>query len=110
MKYVVLKDFWLRDVCLKKGQIITDPVSPRWFRLGLIGFYSDLETKGFTESQIDTVKKIEELENLKVDSDVSAVVDGEEVRKRRPYTRRKKRNIIYNKPEVSEVIVNDLNT
>lgn len=109
MKYKVLRDFWLRDICLKKDQIITDPVSPRWFRLGLIGVYSDLETKGLTESQVDTVNKIEEIESSDVGSDVSAVVDGENIRKRRRYAKRRKSDIVYNVPEPSEVIVKSIN-
>lgn len=35
-KYIVLQNFWLRDIMLYKGQIITDPLSPRWIDLRLI--------------------------------------------------------------------------
>lgn len=113
MKYIVLQDFWLRDVCLRKGQIITDPVSPRWLQLRLIGVYSDLETsKGLSESQIDTIEKIEELQNANNEIgniDVSAVVNNDKIRKKRKYVKRKRNDIIYNKPELSEIIVKEIN-
>lgn len=40
-KYIVLQNFWLRDIMLYKGQIITDPVSPRWIDLRLIKPYHE---------------------------------------------------------------------
>lgn len=40
-KYIVLQNFWLRDIMLCKGQIITDPVSPRWIDLRLIKPYHE---------------------------------------------------------------------
>lgn len=40
-KYIVLQNFWLRDIMLYKGQIITDPVSPRWIDLRLIRPYHE---------------------------------------------------------------------
>lgn len=38
-KYIVLQDFWLEHIQLKKGQVITEPVSPRWIELRLIAPY-----------------------------------------------------------------------
>lgn len=110
MKYIVLQDFWLRDICLRKGQIITEPVSPRWIDLRLVGFYrdaiTDLNDKGVSNEQIDTVNEILDIERLN-NSDSVAIVDGTEVKKKRKYTKRK--GINYVKPELSEVIVNEIN-
>lgn len=110
MKYIVLQDFWLRDVCLRKGQIITEPVSPRWIDLRLVGFYrdaiTDLNDNGVSNEQIDTVNEISDIEKLN-NSDNIAIVDSTEVKKKRKYTKRK--GINYVKPELSEVIVNEIN-
>lgn len=110
MKYIVLQDFWLRDICLRKGQIITEPVSPRWIDLRLVGFYrdaiTDLNDKGVSNEQIDTVNEISDIEKLN-SSDSVAIVDDTEVKKKRKYTKRK--GINYVKPELSEVIVNEIN-
>lgn len=114
-KYIVLKDFWLRDICLKKGQIITDPVSPRWIDLQLIAKYSGIIV-GRNEEYDAAVKIAEESCEC-------------QPRKKRKYTRRKPLNepevqteqlqeqcechndsaVILEVPEVSEVIVNEIN-
>ena len=43
-KYIVLQDFWLRDVMFSKGQVIGEPVSKRWIELRLVAPYkSDIQ-------------------------------------------------------------------
>ena len=110
MRYIVLKDFWLKDVCLRKGQIVTDPVSPRWLSLRLIGFYrdevTDLNDAGITTEQINSANEMgsDDTQN----PEIVAVVDEEPVKKKKKsYYKRK--GVNYVKPELSEVIVDKIN-
>lgn len=88
-KYIVLQDFWLRDVMLSKGQVIGEPVSKRWIELRLVAPYkSDIQFGKECATQV--------AQNLA--SDEQKVV--EELHKDEPLTKP-------NEVEVSEITVPD---
>lgn len=88
-KYIVLQDFWLRDVMLSKGQVIGEPVSKRWIELRLVAPYkSDIQFGKECATQV--------AQNLA--SDEQKVV--EELHKDKPLTKP-------NEVEVSEITVPD---
>ena len=88
-KYIVLQDFWLRDIMLSKGQVIGEPVSKRWIELRLVAPYkSDIQFGKECATQV--------AQNLA--SDEQKVV--EELHKDEPLTKP-------NEVEVSEITVPD---
>lgn len=64
-KYIVLQDFWLRDVCLRKGKIITEPVSKRWIELRLV--------KPYCPCKNITVSDVANSDVSEIESDIVAV-------------------------------------
>lgn len=88
-KYIVLQDFWLRDVMLSKGQVIGEPVSKRWIELRLVAPYkSDIQFGKECATQV--------VQNLASDEQKVA----EELHKDKPLTKP-------NEVEVSEITVPD---
>lgn len=98
-KYIVLKDFWLKDVCLKKGQIITDPVSKRWIQLRLIKPYiEELNEKNNSENENNS-ENSNSIENITI----SEIFEKNETKPKRKYTKHTEK--VLEVPEKSEILV-----
>lgn len=107
-KYLVLQDFWLKDICIRAGQIITDPVSKRWIQLRLISPFNDQPDTSQNAGESDS-SSIEKLfgDPSMADPGIILATDGaDQVKKRgRP---RKIKNVM-ELPEMSEMMVNKMN-
>lgn len=116
-KYIVLQDFWLRDVMLSKGQVIGEPVSKRWIELRLVAPYkSDIQFGKECATQV-AQKVVEELHKDKPltkpnevevseitvpDSESSKTKTETETPKKR---RGRKPKVIVEVPEKSEILL-----
>lgn len=114
-KYIVLQDFWLRDVMLSKGQVIGEPVSKRWIELRLVAPYkSDIQFGKECATQV-AQKVVEELHKDKPltkpnEVDVSEItVPDSESSKTETETPKKRRGrkpkVIVEVPEKSEILL-----
>lgn len=108
-KYIVLQDFWLRDVMLSKGQVIGEPVSKRWIELRLVAPYkSDIQFGKECATQV-----VEELHKDKPlatpnEAEVSEITvpDSEDSESEKPKKRRgRKPKVIVEVPEKSEILL-----
>ena len=119
-KYIVLQDFWLRDVMFSKGQVIGEPISKRWIELRLVAPYkSDIQFGKECASQVaqnlasDEQKVVEELhkdEPLTKPNEVEVseitVSDSESSKTEKPKKRRgRKPKVIVEVPEKSEILL-----
>lgn len=110
-KYIVLQDFWLRDVMLSKGQVIGEPVSKRWIELRLVAPYkSDIQfgkecaTQVVEELHKDkplTKPNEEEVSEITVPDSESSKTETETPKKRRG----RKSKVIVEVPEKSEILL-----
>lgn len=108
-KYIVLQDFWLRDIMLSKGQVIGEPVSKRWIELRLVAPYkSDIQFgKECAEQVAEELHKDKPLtkSNEIVVSEIT-VPDSETSESEKPKKRRgKKSKVIVEVPEKSEILL-----
>ena len=114
-KYIVLQDFWLRDVMLSKGQVIGEPVSKRWIELRLVAPYkSDIQFGKECATQV-AQKVVEELHKDKPlttpnEVEVSEItVPDSESSKTETETPKKRRGrkpkVIVEVPEKSEILL-----
>lgn len=114
-KYIVLQDFWLRDVMLSKGQVIGEPVSKRWIELRLVAPYkSDIQFGKECATQV-AHKVVEELhkdEPLTKPNEVEVseiTVPDSESSKTETETPKKRRGrkpkVIVEVPEKSEILL-----
>lgn len=114
-KYIVLQDFWLRDIMLSKGQVIGEPVSKRWIELRLVAPYkSDIQFGKECATQV-AQKVVEELHKDKpltkpnevevseitVPDSESSKTESETPKKRRG----RKPKVIVEVPEKSEILL-----
>lgn len=112
-KYIVLQDFWLRDIKLMKGEIIGEPVSPRWITLRLVAPYKPETENAKKEAQrIANEMHIDRAapeENETETSEITVPEKTEEKPKRkrsnRSSRRRKKDVVIVETPEKSEILL-----
>lgn len=112
-KYIVLQDFWLEHVKLKKGQVITNPVSPRWITLRLIAPFCPNIDIGKQEAQrvvedMHTDKPLEqpnEVQESEVFVNSRSSEDSEEKPKKRRRGRPRKTDVIVELPEKSEMLL-----
>lgn len=119
-KYIVLQDFWLEHIKLKKGQVITEPVSPRWIQLRLISpFCPNIDIAKREAQKIaedtHTDKPLETPNEVQTDeifvsgrgSETSGESsETEEPKKKR--RRRKKDTVIVELPEKSEMLLDKM--
>lgn len=111
-KYIVLQDFWLRDVMLSKGQVIGEPVSKRWIELRLVAPYkSDIQFGKECAAQV-AQKVVEELHKdepltkpNEVDVSEITVPDSDVSESEKPKKRRRKSKVIVEVPEKSEILL-----
>ena len=114
-KYIVLQDFWLRDIMLSKGQVIGEPVSKRWIELRLVAPYkSDIQFGKECATQV-AQKVVEELHKDKPltkpnEVEVSEItVPDSESSKTETETPKKRRGrkpkVIVEVPEKSEILL-----
>lgn len=109
-KYIVLQDFWLRDVMLSKGQVIGEPVSKRWIELRLVAPYkSDIQFGKECATQV-AQKVVEELHKDKPltkpnEVEVSEITVPETSESEKPKKRRRKPKVIVEVPEKSEILL-----
>lgn len=113
-KYIVLQDFWLRDIKLMKGEIIGEPVSPRWVTLRLVAPYKPETENAKKEAQRIAnemhIDKAAPEENEIETSEITVPERTEEKPKRkrsngRSSRRRKKDTVIVETPEKSEILL-----
>jgi hypothetical protein len=69
--FIVLQDFWLAHIELKKGQIIHGPVSPRWVQLGLVTGYNPTK-----ETAEKAAKEVVEMTEALSDPDIVVATDA----------------------------------
>ena len=110
-KYIVLQDFWLRDVMLSKGQVIGEPVSKRWIELRLVAPYkSDIQFGKECATQV-AEKVAKELHKDKPltkpnEVDVSEITVPDSETSEKPKKRRgRKPKVIVEVPEKSEILL-----
>lgn len=107
-KYIVLQDFWLRDIMLSKGQVIGEPVSKRWIELRLVAPYkSDIQFGKECATQVaEELHKDKPLTkpNEIVVSEIT-VPDSETSESEKPKKRRRKSKVIVEVPEKSEILL-----
>lgn len=111
-KYIVLQDFWLRDIMLSKGQVIGEPVSKRWIELRLVAPYkSDIQFGKECATQV-AQKVAEEMHKDKpltepneVETSEITVPDSEVSESEKPKKRRRKPKVIVEVPEKSEILL-----
>ena len=109
-KYIVLQDFWLRDIMLSKGQVIGEPVSKRWIELRLVAPYkSDILFGKECATQV-AEKVAEELHKDKPlttpnEVEVSEITVPETSESEKPKKRRRKSKVIVEVPEKSEILL-----
>lgn len=115
-KYIVLQDFWLRDIMLSKGQVIGEPVSKRWIELRLVAPYkSDIQFGKECAEQV-AQKVVEELhkdEPLTKPNEVEVseitVSEPSESETEKPKKRRgRKPKVIVETPEKSEILLEQM--
>ena len=107
-KYIVLQDFWLRDIMLSKGQVIGEPVSKRWIELRLVAPYkSDIQFgKECAEQVAEELHKDKPLTKPnEVDVSEITVPDSETSESEKPKKRRRKPKVIVEVPEKSEILL-----
>lgn len=108
-KYIVLQDFWLRDIMLSKGQVIGEPVSKRWIELRLVAPYkSDIQFgKECAEQVAEELHKDKPLTKPnEVDVSEITVPDSEDSESEKPKKRRgRKPKVIVEVPEKSEILL-----
>ena len=107
-KYIVLQDFWLRDIMLSKGQVIGEPVSKRWIELRLVAPYkSDIQFgKECAEQVAEELHKDKPLTKPnEVDVSEITVPDSETSESEKPKKRRRKSKVIVEVPEKSEILL-----
>lgn len=110
-KYIVLQDFWLRDIMLSKGQVIGEPVSKRWIELRLVAPYkSDIQFgKECAEQVAEELHKDKplttpnevEVSEITVPDSESSKTETKEPKKRRG----RKSKVIVEVPEKSEILL-----
>jgi len=114
-KYIVLQDFWLRDVMLSKGQVIGEPVSKRWIELRLVAPYkSDIQFGKECATQVAqkvaeelhkdkplTTPNEVEVSEITVPDSESSKTETETPKKRRG----RKPKVIVEVPEKSEILL-----
>ena len=106
-KYIVLQDFWLRDVMLSKGQVIGEPVSKRWIELRLVAPYkSDIQFgKECAEQVVEELHKDKPLTKPN-EVDVSEITVPDSETSEKPKKRRgRKPKVIVEVPEKSEILL-----
>lgn len=108
-KYIVLQDFWLRDVMLSKGQVIGEPVSKRWIELRLVAPYkSDIQFgKECAEQVAEELHKDKPLTKPN-EVEVSGTVISETSESEKPKKRRRKPKVIVEVPEKSEILLEQM--
>lgn len=117
-KYIVLQDFWLRDIKLMKGEIIGEPVSPRWITLRLVAPYKPETQNAKKEAQRIAnemhIDKAAPEENETETSEITVPERTEEEKQKRRRSRstsgrssrrRKKDTVIVETPEKSEILL-----
>lgn len=112
-KYIVLQDFWLEHIKLKKGQVITNPVSPRWITLRLIAPFCPNIDIGKREAQrvvedMHTDKPLEQPNEVQESEVFVNARDSEETsekQKKRRRGRPRKTEVIVELPEKSEMLL-----
>lgn len=114
-KYIVLRDFWLEHIKLMKGQVITEPVSPRWIELGLISRYRPNIEIAKSEAQriaedlhVDKpYEKPNEVDESEVFVNARTSNPSEETEENPKKKRRgrPKKNVIVELPEKSEMLL-----
>lgn len=108
-KYIVLQDFWLRDIMLSKGQVIGEPVSKRWIELRLVAPYkSDIQFgKECAQKVAEELHKDKPLTTPnEVEVSEITVPDSETSESEKPKKRRgKKSKVIVEVPEKSEILL-----
>ena len=120
-KYIVLQDFWLRDIMLSKGQVIGEPVSKRWIELRLVAPYKsdiqfgkecatqvahDLATAQQVAEELHKDKPLTtpnevEVSEITVPDSESSKTETEKPKKRRG----RKPKVIVEVPEKSEILL-----
>jgi len=112
-KYIVLQDFWLRDIMLSKGQVIGEPVSKRWIELRLVAPYkSDIQFGKECATQVaeKVAKELHKDKPLTKPNEVEVseitVPDSETSESETPRKRRgRKPKVIVEVPEKSEILL-----
>lgn len=108
-KYIVLQDFWLRDIMLSKGQVIGEPVSKRWIELRLVAPYkSDIQFgKECAQQVAEELHKDKPLTKPnEVEVSEITVPDSETSESEKPKKRRcRKPKVIVEVPEKSEILL-----
>jgi len=115
-KYIVLQDFWLEHIKLKKGQVITNPVSPRWITLRLIAPFCPNIDIGKREAQrvvedmhtdkpLEQPNEIDESEVFVNARDSETSEETTEKPKKRRRGRPRKTEVIVELPEKSEMLL-----
>lgn len=108
-KYIVLQDFWLRDVMFSKGQVIGEPVSKRWIELRLVAPYkSDIQFgKECAEQAAEELHKDKpSTKSNEVEVSEITVSDSESSKTETPKKRRgRKPKVIVEVPEKSEILL-----
>lgn len=123
-KYIVLQDFWLRDVMFSKGQVIGEPVSKRWIELRLVAPYkSDIQfgkecatqvAHNFTTATQVAQKVVNELHKDEPltkpnEVEVSEITVSEPSVTEKPKKRRgRKPKVIVETPEKSEILLEQM--
>lgn len=108
-KYIVLQDFWLRDIMLSKGQVIGEPVSKRWIELRLVAPYkSDIQFgKECAEQVAEELHKDKPLTKPN-EVEVSEITVPETSESEKPKKRRRKPKVIVEVPEKSEILLEQM--
>ena len=107
-KYIVLQDFWLRDIMLSKGQVIGEPVSKRWIELRLVAPYkSDIQFgKECAQKVAEELHKDKPLTKPnEVEVSEITVPDSDVSESEKPKKRRRKPKVIVEVPEKSEILL-----
>ena len=114
-KYIVLQDFWLEHIKLKKGQVITEPVSQRWIALRLIAPFCPNVDIGRQEAQrvaadthtdkpLETQIEVDESEVFVNSRNSSEEAQEQSTQAKKKRGRRKKSDtVIVELPEKSEI-------
>ncbi len=69
--FIVLQDFWLNHIQLKKGQIIHGPIARRWVELGLVTGYNPTK-----ETAEKAAREVAEMTEALSDPDIVVATDA----------------------------------
>lgn len=101
-KYIVLQNFWLRDIMLYEGQIITDPVSPRWIDLRLIKPYHGCTCSATVRDPIVSDENLNDSQLLVATDSI----DESKIYETKTYKKRgRPKKVVFEKIEKSETLL-----